>query len=393
MKEKRTQDHLIFKVSLLSISIFLMMAPAISPALPLMYHAFPGINQAGVETLATILNIGIVIGLLISPFLIKIIGEKATILSGLILTLLAGTFPMYATAYTPILVSRFLIGAGIGLFNSLAVSLIPQFYGDDEEKLATMVGFQNVMGGLGAAVASFLISYLITISWHAAFAIYFLVIPAFILFTIFVPLPHAVKSNSKHNKDRQTINGKVILISVLMFLIFLFYMPVSFKLPALVVEEKLGNVSELSILTGILNLVSIPVGASFGFFFKKLHDKVFPIGFMIVAISFAIITFAPNFAILASGNLLLGIGFGLAVPYMYNWLDWSAPQNSVNLATTIVLVLVNVGCAVSPMILNAVTSNAKSVMLISTTFFVLFTIYAFAHYFRVHSVSSKKALE
>lgn len=393
MKEKRTQDHLIFKVSLLSISIFLMMAPAISPALPLMYHAFPGINQAGVETLATIPNIGIVIGLLISPFLIKIIGEKATILSGLILTLLAGTFPMYATAYTPILVSRFLIGAGIGLFNSLAVSLIPQFYGDDEEKLATMVGFQNVMGGLGAAVASFLISYLITISWHAAFAIYFLVIPAFILFTIFVPLPHAVKSNSKHNKDRQTINGKVILISVLMFLIFLFYMPVSFKLPALVVEEKLGNVSELSILTGILNLVSIPVGASFGFFFKKLHDKVFPIGFMIVAISFAIITFAPNFAILASGNLLLGIGFGLAVPYMYNWLDWSVPQNSVNLATTIVLVLVNVGCAVSPMILNAVTSNAKSVMLISTTFFVLFTIYAFAHYFRVHSVSSKKALE
>lgn len=393
MKEKRTQDHLIFKVSLLSISIFLMMAPAISPALPLMYHAFPGINQAGVETLATIPNIGIVIGLLISPFLIKIIGEKATILSGLILTLLAGTFPMYATAYTPILVSRFLIGAGIGLFNSLAVSLIPQFYGDDEEKLATMVGFQNVMGGLGAAVASFLISYLIKISWHAAFAIYFLVIPAFILFTIFVPLPHAVKSNSKHNKDRQTINGKVILISVLMFLIFLFYMPVSFKLPALVVEEKLGNVSELSILTGILNLVSIPVGASFGFFFKKLHDKVFPIGFMIVAISFAIITFAPNFAILASGNLLLGIGFGLAVPYMYNWLDWSAPQNSVNLATTIVLVLVNVGCAVSPMILNAVTSNTKSVMLISTTFFVLFTIYAFAHYFRVHSVSSKKALE
>lgn len=106
-----------------------------------------------------------------------------------------------------------------------------------------------------------------------------------------------------------------------------------------------------------------------------------------------LITFAPNFAILASGNLLLGIGFGLAVPYMYNWLDWSAPQNSVNLATTIVLVLVNVGCAVSPMILNAVTSNAKSVMLISTTFFVLFTIYAFAHYFRVHSVSSKKALE
>lgn len=296
-----------------------------------MYHAFPGVDQAGVETLATIPNIGIVIGLLISPFLIRFIGEKATILTGLVVTLLSGTFPMYATAYTPILISRFLIGAGIGLFNSLAVSLISQFYGDDEEESATMVGYQNVMGGLGAAIASFLISYLITISWHAAFAIYFLVIPVLILFTIF------------------------------MFFIFLFYMPMSFKIPAFVVEEKLGTVSELLLLTGILNLVSIPVGASFGFFFKRLHDKIFPIGF-----------------------LILGIGFGLSVPYMYNWLDWSAPKNSVNLATTIVLVLVNVGCAISPMVLNAITSSAKMCLLVSAIFFGCFTIYAFIHYLRVH---------
>lgn len=387
MKEKRTQDHLIFKVSLLSISIFLMMAPAISPALPLMYHAFPGVDQAGVETLSTIPNIGIVIGLLVSPFLIRFIGEKATILTGLIVTLVAGTFPMYATAYTPILISRFLVGVGIGLFNSLAVSLIPQFYNDDENKMATMIGFQNVMGSLGAAIAAFLISYLITISWHAAFAIYFLVIQALILFTIFVPLPRETKGEGGKSKSKQTINGKVILIAILMFLIFLFYMPITFKLPALVVEEKLGNVSELSLLSGILNLVSIPVGVSFGFFFKRLHDKIFPIGFMIVALGMAIISFAPNFAILACGNLVLGIGFGLGVPYMYNWLDWSAPQNSVNLATTIVLVLVNIGCAVSPMILNAVTSNAKSVMIMSTIFFTLFTIYAFVHYFRVHKGS------
>lgn len=296
-----------------------------------MYHAFPGVDQAGVETLATIPNIGIVIGLLISPFLIRFIGEKAMILTGLVVTLLSGTFPMYATAYTPILISRLLIGAGIGLFNSLAVSLISQFYGDDEEESATMVGYQNVMGGLGAAIASFLISYLITISWHAAFAIYFLVISVLILFTIF------------------------------MFFIFLFYMPMSFKIPVFLVEEKLGTVSELLLLTGILNLVSIPVGASFCFFFKRLHDKIFPIGF-----------------------LILGIGFGLSVPYMYNWLDWSAPKNSVNLATTIVLVLVNVGCAISPMVLNAITSSAKMCLLVSAIFFGCFTIYAFIHYLRAH---------
>ena len=206
MKEKNPQDHVIFKISLLSISIFLMMAPAIAPALPLMYHAFPGIDKAGVEMLSTIPNIGIVIGLLISPFLIKLMGEKPTIITGLVITLLAGTFPMYATAYTPILISRFLIGAGIGLFNSLAVSLIPQFYSSNEEKLATMVGYQNVMGSLGAALASFLISWLLTISWHAAFAIYFLVIPVLILFILFVPLPSSRQKKTVLLQNGETSN-------------------------------------------------------------------------------------------------------------------------------------------------------------------------------------------
>lgn len=387
MKEKNLPDHILFKISLLSISIFLMMAPAIAPALPLMYHAFSGVDRAGVEMLSTIPNIGIVIGLLISPFLIKLIGEKPTIIIGLLITLVAGTFPMYATAYMPILISRFLIGAGIGLFNSLAVSLIPQFYSSNEEKLATMVGYQNVMGSLGAAVASFLISWLLTISWHAAFAIYFLVIPVLILFVLFVPLPSSKQVLNKQGaviKEKQTINKRVILISILMFFIFLFYMPMSFKIPALVVQEKLGTVSEVSVLTGVLNLVSIPIGASFGFFFKRLHDRIFPLGFSLVAIGFFLIALAGNFLMLSAGCLILGIGFGLGVPYMYNWLDWSAPENSINLATTIVLVLVNIGCAISPMIINAITPSAKMGLLLSAIFFTCFSLYAVLHYLRVH---------
>lgn len=199
MKEKRIQDRPIFKISLLSISLFLMMAPAIATALPLMYHAFKGVSQSGVETLSTIPNIGIVVGLLISPFLVKILGEKATIVTGLVLALIAGTFPMYASSYMPILISRFLLG--------------------------------------------------------------------------------------------------------------------------------------------------------------------------------------------------FGIGFGLSVPYMYNWLDWAAPAGSVNLATTVVLVLVNIGCFISPTVLGMMSSDPKMVLIISGIFFVIFTIYALGHYLNVHkkNVSAEKA--
>lgn len=235
--KKAPEKQVIFKISLLSISLFLMMAPQISSALPLMYKAFPGVNQAAVQTLSTIPNFGIVLGLVISPFLVKFLGEKVTILTGLLLTLISGVFPMFASAYTPILISRFLIGLGIGTFNSLAVSLIPEFYSQDEEEMATMIGYQNVMSSIGAALSSFLVSYLVTISWHAAFAIYFLVIPALILFTLFVPLKKQPVVTSQHEaRPKQSINSKVILIAGLMFAIFAFYMPMAYELPSLIVS-------------------------------------------------------------------------------------------------------------------------------------------------------------
>lgn len=273
----------------------------------------------------------------------------------------------------PILISRFLLGFGIGLFNSLAVSLIPEFYSDNEDELATMIGFQNVMGTVGASLAAFMLSYLMTISWHAAFAIYLLIIPALILFVLFVPLKkQAPQADGQEQAPKQHLNGKVIWIAVLMGLIFLFYMPMSYKIPEFVVSYKLGTASQYSVLAGCLNLVSIPIGASFGFL---------------------AVAFSTSFVMLTISSVIMGIGFGLSVPYMYNWLDWAAPAGSVNLATTVVLVLVNIGCFISPTVLGMMSSDPKMVLIISGIFFVIFTIYALGHYLNVHKkdVSAEKA--
>ncbi|MGV3126541.1 MFS transporter [Streptococcus orisratti] len=389
---KPVKDKLSFKISLLSISLFLMIAPQISAALPLMYHAFPGVSQSGVETLSTIPNFGIMVGLFICPFLIRILGQKSTILTGLVITLLAGTFPIYATSFTPILISRFLLGAGIGLFNSLAVSLIPHFYIDNEEERASMLGFQNVMSSIGAAVSSFLVSYLVTISWHAAFAIYFLVIPALILFTLFVPLKKETTQSDSQNgvKQKQSINGKVVLIAVLMFFIFMLYLPMSYKLPTMIVENSIGTTSTAAMVAGFSTLVGIPIGASFGFFFKKLHDMIFPLGFLLVTLGFLLTAYSQNLAILLLSMVITGVGFGFAVPYMYNWLGWAAPQNSVNLATTIVLVMVNIGCFISPTVMGSLSSflgsEAKNTLLISAIGFAIITAYAIVHYIKVHKL-------
>ena len=380
----------LFKCALLSISLMLMIAPQISSVLPLMYSSFPQVSRAAVETLSTIPNIGIVVGLIISPFLIKLIGTKPTVITGLAIALLAGTYPMYAASYTPILISRFLLGAGIGLFNSLAVSLLSKFYQGNE--LSTMLGFQNSMGSVGAAVFSFCVGLLAVLGWHATFAIYLVALPVMLLFGFVVSLPNE-KSNETGTenspvKEENKINGSVVEISLIMFFMYVFFMPMTFKLPQLATTQKIANVSQIAFVSSVATLVGIPVGMCYGYLKKKLQDLILPIGLLLQVVGLLALAYASNLPVLVIAVIVLGTGFGLSVPYIFNWLDEAAPRNSVNFATTITLVLVNVGCAASPTIIDWLGSNLgngspRADMTMAGAGMIILFCYSLIHYFKV----------
>lgn len=391
---KRVQDRVIFKISLLSISLSLMISQQIAPALPMMYHAFPGVGRSAVESLSTVPSFGIVVGLFANVLLIKWVGTKKNVMIGLLITLLAGLFPMFSNSYFPILISRFLSGVGIGLFNSLAVSLIPYFYKDNEETLATMIGIQNVMASLGVIISSLLVSWLVTYGWHAAFAIYFLTVPVLIMFGLFVPIKDEEAGTSEEQQDTTTekhhINSKVILIAILFFLGFTFYMPTSYALPRLIVNEGIGSSSTAGVIAAISGALTIPFGMGFGHLFKRLHDKIFPLSYLALALGFLLMAIGHQLIIVFIGNVLASIGLVIMCAYLYNWLDWAAPQNSVNLATTVVLIIQNIGTSLSPTIVDGLSGllgngSAATTMSISAVVFLMLTIYGLLHYRRVHS--------
>ncbi len=379
----------LFKVALLSISLLLMIAPQISSVLPLMYSSFPDVSRAAVETLSTIPNIGIVVGLILSPFLIRLIGTKSTVITGLIIALVAGTYPIYANGYTMILVSRFLLGAGIGLFNSLAVSLLSKFYHGDE--LSTMLGFQSSMGSVGAAIFSFCVGLLAVNGWHATFSIYLVSLPILILFAWVVKLPSnqsQADDAAPVAKEENKLNASVIEIAILMFFMYVFFMPMSFKLPQLATSQKIANVSQIAFVSSAVTLIGIPVGMCYGLLKKKLQDLILPIGLFLQVAGLLAIAYAANLPMLFAAVIVLGAGFGLSVPYIFNWLDEAAPKNSVNFATTIALILVNIGCAASPTIINWLgatfgAGTPRSDMSMAGIGMAILFCYSLVHYFQV----------
>lgn len=82
-----------FKISLLSISTLLMSAPIIVAALRQIGEQFPNQTKSSIETLLTAPNFGIILGLFISPIIIRYLGKKKTVILGLFIALISGVLP------------------------------------------------------------------------------------------------------------------------------------------------------------------------------------------------------------------------------------------------------------------------------------------------------------
>lgn len=398
MMKHLSHNSTLFKISLLSISLAIMLAPSISPALPLMH--FPGVSQAQIDTLSTIPNLMKIIGILISPVVFRFIGKKKTIIIGLLGVTVLGIIPYFSNSYQVILLSRFTVGLAFGLFMALATSLIVQLYRHDKDTMAHMMGYQNTVQTLGSAIGSFVVGWLVSFGWHQAFLVYLLPLPLVILFGLFVT---GIDDKNDSNKQKKTKSPKkhfkftseVWLIVIFMFFNLILYMPTNFTLPRLIIVENMGTAATSAWITGLLRIFTMVTAALFGFLLKRIGDKIFPIGFAIQAIGYYLISLSTNIVFLLFSLLLLGIGNSLVLPYLYNWMGLITDPETSNIGQSILMIALNVGTVVSPTVVNGVnkmmkTASPRNVMFICAIGNIVLLIVAGINYFiRKYEVSRK----
>jgi len=346
---KVNSKSFLFKCALLSISMLLMAAPNIAAAIPLMSRSFTGQSASAIETISTIPNLGIIIGIFISSLLANLCGQKRTVMIGLAIAFIFGVTPVFSSNYYVVIISRLLLGLGIGLFNSLAISMISDFYSGDE--LATMMGFQNAINSLGSSILSFLVGYLIVLGWHATFWIYAIALPIMILFGAVIP---NVKNEDKSNKhsQHQKVNLPIMLISVLTFFIYVFFMAVTVKLADLLTYKNIGTSSQAATILGIFTLVTMLVSFVYGYIHKILRKATLSIGFLLMTVGFLILASANGLSKVTVGVVVIGLGFAIVIPYIYTIINTVAPKGSENLAASVMLIFTNIGVFISPTLIN-----------------------------------------
>src|SRR5699024_6601399 len=109
--------RLLLKVGLLSVSLLVTTAGAITANLPSIIAEYPQINSVMIEFMMTMPSLLTILTVLFSHRLAKIVGYKSLVIFGIVLLLVAGVLPYYFHSIWLLALSRVLFGVGIGLFH------------------------------------------------------------------------------------------------------------------------------------------------------------------------------------------------------------------------------------------------------------------------------------
>ncbi|KRM12616.1 MFS transporter [Paucilactobacillus suebicus] len=350
----RNISSFLFKASILCISIDTSAAGIISGAIPAVEADFSNVPSSLVESISTLPSLAILIFIALSPLLTGKLGYKKVALIGLAISFIAGVMPFFATNIYMVLVCRFFFGAGIGLLNPMAFSIVSYFYVGNER--AQMLGLIGTVSSLSSTLLTMLAGVLLKISWRASFLSYSIIL--IIFFLVMIILPEMDISSNTSNESIWTRLGK---LSKRVYLFFAYYAVLQLMLEGMIVKYGLlitgkgfGSATSASFVMSFMSITGMIVGIIFAPVFKVLKNSLLPIA--IAAMSAALIGMSFTNSLMVSAILLIIVtaAFTFAPAFLYYQIAEVAPKSLVNFCNSVMLIFVNVSVFLTPYIYSGI---------------------------------------
>lgn len=339
------------KISILLISIFLMSHLAIAPAIPKLYELYndnKNIGLAKIENLITIPALMITIFVVLSNFIVSILGKKKTILIGLVFISLSGFISFFTNNFNIIFICRLLLGVGIGLYNSLSISIISDYYKDEER--ATMIGLRTSFLNIGKALTTFVAGYALLLGANYVFLVYLLAIPIAIMF--FINVEENNKDKKQNIKSVIKFDENSILLMLITFFVGISYIGATIKIPTLLITKYNISTTFSSNLLTILAISGILSGFIFGKLIKILNFKTLYIMILIMFIGNILFILTTKIIFLYIGAIFIGMSFVGTMSCIFYFISKKYKKENINFVTSMALTTGNIGVILTPIILT-----------------------------------------
>lgn len=335
------------KVAVLGISLMLTSSQAINGVLPQIRDAL-NISQSQAELLGTAPSISVILFILLSSYIADKLGMKKTIIVGLLLAGIGGIIPVLFSNFSMILVSRIILGAGLGLYNSLAVSYISALYTGNTR--ASLMGMRNSMEAIGQTVLIFLAGILVNISWTASFSVYVLAFPIALLFALKVPEITFEKEEPGTAKGK--MNPAVYALVLFAILLVMNSIAISVRFTSIATEIN-GASSNANNYLALMPILGIAAGFVFGFVNRIFGNITMYLGIgFFIASNLLIAMSSGNMVLLLLGLFLSSIPGAWCFPYIFSNLDRITTKNTISFATSLIFIGCNIGNFIAPIAMS-----------------------------------------
>ncbi|ELB33574.1 MFS transporter [Enterococcus faecium] len=382
------QKSLLQKGAILSISLMLTSSQAINGVIPQMKQSL-GISQSQSELLGTAPSITVILFILLSSYFAKRIGMKKTIILGLLLAGIGGIIPVFTATFQTVLISRVILGAGLGVYNSLAVTYISSLYSGNTR--ATLLGIRNSMEALGQTILIFLAGVLVNINWTASFLVYAIAFPVALLFALKVPEIRDENSDIPENHVKEKMNPMVFALVLFAILLVMNSIAISVRFASIATEIKGVNFNASNYLA-LMPILGILAGFMFGPINKWIGKGTLYLGIVFFIISNLLIAVSNgNMTFLLTGLFLSSITGSWCFPFIFSNLDKVTTKNTINFATSLIFIGCNIGNFIAPIAMQLAQFLTRSTNL-TAPFFVfagIFIVILFVTFFATNKKNTR----
>ncbi|HDL2577743.1 TPA: MFS transporter, partial [Enterococcus faecium] len=382
------QKSLLQKGAILSISLMLTSSQAINGVIPQMKQSL-GISQSQSELLGTAPSITVILFILLSSYFAKRIGMKKTIILGLLLAGIGGIIPVFTATFQTVLISRVILGAGLGVYNSLAVTYISSLYSGNTR--ATLLGIRNSMEALGQTILIFLAGVLVNINWTASFLVYAIAFPVALLFALKVPEIRDENSDIPENHVKEKMNPMVFALVLFAILLVMNSIAISVRFASIATEIKGVNFNASNYLA-LMPILGILAGFMFGPINKWIGKGTLYLRIIFFIISNLLIAVSNgNMTFLLTGLFLSSITGSWCFPFIFSNLDKVTTKNTINFATSLIFIGCNIGNFIAPIAMQLAQFLTRSTNL-TAPFFVfagIFIVILFVTFFATNKKNTR----
>lgn len=334
------------KFAILSISLILTSNSIISGSLVYIQEAF-NLTRSEAEFIISLSSLAVMIFIFLAEYLAIFIGIKNTVLLGLLLVGFSGIIPLVFRTYLSIIISRFLLGSGLGLFNGHSANYINLLYHDNNER-TKLHGLRNAFEFIGQIILFSLAGILVKFDYMYTFSLYTSAFLIFIFFKINVEDVKIEKEKAKINFD-----SNIFLFIIFAMIMILNGTAMLMRFPFVASQSRGIDVN----VSFYLNFVPI-VGMISAFLFTPINLKLrkktifFGLGFFIIA-NFFIVNFEKNLLGFLFSILLLTFGQSMCMPYIFAEVPRFVKGHSSRIATNLIFIGCNVGVFLAPFFMKS----------------------------------------